>query len=83
MIDIAPKIDGNHIFIDVREIIRKGMHPRGEILKAVREAPSGSVIEIHVPHRTQPLIAAMEDMGLNVAVTEIEPGDIRILTAKF
>ncbi len=83
MIDISPKIDGNHILIDVREIIRKGMHPRGEILQVVRDAPKGSVIEIHVPHRTQPLIAAMENLGLKVAVTEVEPGDIRILTAKY
>jgi uncharacterized protein (DUF2249 family) len=83
VIDISPKIDGNHILIDVRDIIRKGMHPRGEILQVVREARTGSVIEIHVPHRTQPLIKAIEDMGLKVAVTEVEPGDFRILTAKY
>jgi uncharacterized protein (DUF2249 family) len=83
MIEISPKVNGNHILIDVRDIIRKGMHPRGEILKVVREAAKGSVIEIHVPHRTKPLIQAMEDMGLNVSVTEVEPGDFRLLTAKL
>jgi uncharacterized protein (DUF2249 family) len=83
MIEISPKVDGNHVLIDVRDIIRKGMHPRGEILKIVREMQKGCIIEIHVPHRTQPLIKAMEDMGLNVSVTEVEPGDFRLLTVKL
>lgn len=75
--------DGAQLTIDARDAIRKGFHPRHEILKLVDEAPSGTLCEIHVPHRTAPLIAALEGLGLNVAVSEVEPGHWRLRVIKI
>ncbi len=75
--------DGNHIVIDVREQIQRGMHPRGEIIKAIEEAPIGTIIDIHVPHRTQPLIASVEAMGLHVVVEELDMRHFRLRTLKM
>ena len=69
--------------IDARQAIRTGHHPRGEILSLVREAPTGTVCEIHVPHRTAPLIAELEGLGLHVAVSELEPGHFRLRALKL
>lgn len=81
MIDV--QLDGNRAIIDVREVIKKGGHPKGEIMKYVDEAPQGTVIEIHTPYRTQPLIAGLEGMGYNVIVNELDPEHFRILVVKF
>ncbi|MCL6442319.1 MAG: amino acid decarboxylase [Alicyclobacillus sp.] len=75
--------DDVRLMIDARDAIRKGFHPRHEISKLVDEAPSGTLCEIHVPHRTGPLIAALEGMGLNVAVSEVEPGHWRLRVMKI
>ncbi|MDQ0191060.1 DUF2249 domain-containing protein [Alicyclobacillus cycloheptanicus] len=75
--------DDVRLTIDARDAIRKGFHPRHEILKLVDEAQSGTLCEIHVPHRTGPLIAALEGMGLNVAVSEVEPGHWRLRVIKI
>ena len=60
------------MIIDVRERILRGEHPRTEITKAVKEAPVGTVFEIHLPHRAEPLLSALEGMGLNVIVNQLE-----------
>jgi len=71
------------LIIDARNAIRTGHHPRHEILTLVGDAPSGTVCEVHVPHRTGPLIAALEDMGLNVVASEVKPGHWRLRLVKF
>lgn len=71
------------LHIDARDAIRKGYHPRNEILTLVREAPNGTLCEVHVPHRTGPLIAALEGMGLNVATSEVAPGHWRLRVLKI
>ncbi|MCL6453966.1 MAG: amino acid decarboxylase [Alicyclobacillus sp.] len=71
-----------HWVIDARDAIRSGHHPRFEILKLVEGAPAGTLCEIHVPHRTGPLIAALENLGLNVAVAEVEPAHWRLRVVK-
>ncbi|MCL6547298.1 MAG: amino acid decarboxylase [Alicyclobacillus sp.] len=74
--------DGARLIIDARDAIRKGHHPRGVILHLVEEAPSGTLCEIHVPHRTGPLISALQNLGMNVAVAELEPGHFRLRVLK-
>lgn len=69
--------------VDARKAIRKGFHPRHEIIKLVEEAPIGTICEIHVPHRTGPLIAALEGAGRPVAVSEVEPGHWRLRVLKL
>lgn len=80
---IPVQVDGSHFTIDVREQIRRGEHPRKEILDAISDAPVGTLFEIHVPHRTGPLIAAIEVLGMNVVTQQLEPGHFRILTLKL
>lgn len=75
--------EGNILKIDVREIIQRGQHPRGEILEAVRNAPVNTVIEIHVPHNTEPLISNLQSMGTNVVVKQLEPQHYVLLTVKM
>ncbi len=69
--------------IDARNTIRQGHHPRQEIVSLIKDAPGGTVCEVHVPHRTGPLIAALEDLGMNVAVAQLEPGHFRLRVLKF
>ncbi|MCL6517948.1 amino acid decarboxylase, partial [Alicyclobacillus sp.] len=58
-------------------------HPRRYILELVKDAPAGTLCEIHVPHRTGPLIAELENLGMNVAVAELEPGHFRLRVLKM
>ena len=69
--------------IDAREALRKGYHPRQDILALIQEAPSGTICEIHVPHHTGPLIAALEALGMNVAIAEVEHGHWRLRVLKM
>lgn len=71
------------IVIDVRERIKKGEHPRGEIFKYVRHAPVGKIIEIHVPHQAQPLVSGLESLGFNVIINELAPDHYRLMLIKI
>jgi hypothetical protein len=74
--------EGTKAIIDVRELIKQGIHPRGEIIEFIKEAELGTIIEIHLPLPGQPLVAAVEQLGLNAVVNEIEPDHYRILILK-
>jgi hypothetical protein len=74
--------EGTKAIIDARELIKQGIHPRGEIIEFIKEAALGTIIEIHLPLPGQPLVAALEQLGLNAVVNEIEPDHFRILVLK-
>jgi hypothetical protein len=63
--------------MDMRERIAKGEHPRAEILNFVKAVPVGTVFEIHLLHRGEPLIASLQSFGMNVIVNELEPMHFR------
>ena len=69
--------------IDVREDIARGEHPKNKIFQYVKEAPIGTVIEIHVPFRAEPLIASLSSFGLNVVVNELSPDHFRLMAVKL
>jgi hypothetical protein len=76
--------DGQRAIIDVREIVKKGQHPKGEIFKYIKEeAPIGTIIEIHVPHRAEPLVAGLKSFGLNVTINELAMDHFLIRTFKL
>ena len=77
------QMDGQKAIIDVRERVLKGEHPRKEILDFVKAAPVGTVFEIHLPHRGEPLIAGFQAVGMNVIATEVEPGHFRLTAVKL
>ncbi|NRD78076.1 amino acid decarboxylase [Bacillus sp. BRMEA1] len=77
------QIDGKRVIMDVRERIVKGEHPRREILNTIKSASIGSIIEIHLPHRAEPLVANLQALGLNVLVTELEPMHFRLMAVKL
>lgn len=81
MIDV--KQEGPRLSIDVRENIRNGEHPKAEIFRYVKEAPVGTVIEIHVPHKAGPLISGLESFGLNVVTHELAWDHYLIRTVKL
>jgi hypothetical protein len=69
--------------MDIRERIARGEHPRAEILNFVKGAPVGTVFEIHLPHRGEPLIASLQSFGMNVIVNELEPMHYRLMAIKL
>lgn len=69
--------------MDIRERIAKGEHPRREILNFVKEAPIGTIFEIHLPHRGEPLIASLQSLGMNVIVNELEPMHFTLMAIKL
>lgn len=77
------QLDGKRAIVDFRERILRGEHPRQEIIDFVHTVPVGTIIEIHIPHYGQPLIAGLEALGMNVIVNEIEPGHFRLMTVKM
>lgn len=81
MLDI--KVEGNKAIIDVRENILRGEHPRGEILDYVKNSPNGTIFEIHLPLRPQPLINALSALGMNAIINEIGPQHFRLMAVKI
>ncbi len=81
--NLMMQADGKIAILDMRERILKGEHPRKEIIDFVKTVPIGTIIEIHIPHYGQPLIAGLESLGMNVVVNEIEPGHFRLMTVKL
>jgi len=77
------QIDGKRAVMDVRERIAMGEHPRREILNFVKAAPVGTVFEIHLPHRGEPLIGSLQSLGMNVIVNELEPMHFRLMAVKL
>lgn len=81
---IEVKREGDVAVIDVREIVKSGQHPKGEIFKYIKEeAPVGTIIEIHVPHRAEPLVAGLKSFGLNVVMKELAWDHYLIRTLKL
>lgn len=77
------QMEGKKAVIDVREKILKGEHPRKKIFDYIKAAPVGTVFEIHIPHRGEPLVAGLQAIGLNVIVKEIEHGHFQLTTVKL
>lgn len=69
--------------MDIRDRIAKGEHPRREILNFVKAAPVGTIFEIHLPHRGEPLIASLQSLGMNVIVNELESMHFRLMAIKL
>lgn len=69
--------------MDIRDRIAKGEHPRREIINFVKAAPVGTLFEIHLPHRGEPLIASLQSLGMNVIVNELEPMHFRLMAIKI
>lgn len=81
MLDV--KLEGSKAIIDVREKILKGEHPRNEILDYVTKSPAGTIFEIHLPLRAQPLINALSALGMNAIINELGPQHFRIMAVKL
>ncbi|MBP2242684.1 hypothetical protein J2Z40_003264 [Cytobacillus eiseniae] len=81
MLDI--QLDGNRAIIDIRGNIARGEHPKNEVFKYVKEAPVGTIFEIHVPFYAEPLINALSSFGLNVTVTELASDHFQLMAAKL
>lgn len=77
------QIEGKRAVMDIRERVARGEHPRREILNFIRSAPVGTIFEIHLPHRGEPLIANLQSFGMNVIVNEIEPMHFRLMAVKL
>ncbi|NHC39857.1 amino acid decarboxylase [Bacillus sp. MM2020_1] len=69
--------------MDIRERIAKGEHPRREIMNFIKAAPVGTIFEIHLPHRGEPLIASLQSFGMNVIVNEMESMHFRLMAIKL
>ncbi|MCC2685229.1 MAG: amino acid decarboxylase [Paenibacillaceae bacterium] len=74
---------GNVAKLDVREKVLRGEHPKNEIFDFVRQAAAGTIIEIHMPHKAQPIVAGLQSMGINAIVSELGPQHYRIMCIKL
>lgn len=81
MLDVQYQND--RAVIDVRDRILKGEHPRYEILNFVKQAPKGTIFEIHLPHRAEPLISGFSSFGMNVIVNQLKADHFRLMTVKL
>ena len=77
------QIENQRAVIDIRDRVLKGEHPRQEIINFVKSAPVGTIFEIHLPHRGEPLIATFQSLGMNAIVNEIEPSHFRLMAIKL
>lgn len=77
------QIEEKRAILDIRERVLKGEHPRREILDFVKSSPIGTIFEIHLPHRAEPLVASFQSLGMNAIVNEIEPGHFRLMAIKL
>ncbi|MFC4559883.1 amino acid decarboxylase [Virgibacillus kekensis] len=77
------QFDGQRALIDLRQHIANGEHPGNEVFDYVKEVPVGTIIELHVPHRQQPLIGGLEKFGLNVIVSQLGPEHFRLVAVKI
>jgi hypothetical protein len=75
--------EGSKAIIDARELIKQGIHPRNDIIEFIKAEEVGTVIEIHLPLPGQPLVNAVEQLGLNCVVNELGPEHYRILVVKI
>jgi uncharacterized protein (DUF2249 family) len=73
----------NIAVIDVRERIRRGEHPKQDLLDFVGEAKTGTVIEMHLPHRPEPLVQALKAIGVSAVVNELEQDHYRLMCVKM
>jgi hypothetical protein len=81
MLNVA--YNGTVAIIDLRESISRGEHPKHEILQFAREAKPGTVIEIHLPFRGEPLVAALETVGISSIVNPIDHNHYRLMCVKM
>lgn len=76
------QMDGNRMTIDLRELINNGAHPRKDMFELITNAELGTILQVHTPRYPKPLVAGFEELGLNVEVDEIEPGNFKVTTVK-
>ncbi len=75
--------NGNVATIDVRPHMRRGEHPKNEIVQFVREAKRGTIVELHMLWAAPPLVAALEAVGVNAIVNELGPDHYRLMCVKI
>jgi hypothetical protein len=75
--------EGKIAKIDVRQRILRGEHPRSEILDFVKQANPGTIIEIHLPHAAQPLVTAVESLGINPVLNKLDTDHYRLMCVKL
>ena len=81
MLDINYKDDV--AILDLRESILRGEHPKQEIMQFVTDAKQGTVIEIHLPHRAEPLVAALESLGISSIINQLDDNHFRLMCVKM
>lgn len=81
MLDV--QYQGNIAVIDVRDRIRRGEHPKQEIVSFIKEAKQGTIVEIHLPHQAQPLVNALEAIGIQAIMNALSPDHYRMMCVKL
>lgn len=74
---------GNVAIVDVRERMSRGEHPKQDILQFVKESEVGTVIELHLPHRADPLVHALSSIGVPAIMNELGPDHYRLMCIKM
>jgi hypothetical protein len=65
------KKENETTIIDVREMVKNGVHPKDELINFFEQASKGSKTEVHVPHAAQPLVKLITSKGIDVTTEHI------------
>lgn len=68
----------NEVIVDVREDLRQGREPFGDIMKALRERPDGHAFTVLATFLPEPLIALLGDQGFQSEAVELPGGEWRV-----
>lgn len=68
--------------VDVRDDLREGREPFGDIMKALREKPDGHAFVVLATFLPQPLIALLGDQGFSSEAVELPGGEWRVTFRK-
>lgn len=68
----------NETIVDVRDDLREGREPFGDIMKALQETPQGHTFVLLATFLPEPLIALLGDQGYKSEAVELPGGEWRV-----
>lgn len=66
------------IIVDVRDDLRQGREPFGDIMEALRETPPGHAFVVLATFLPEPLIALLQDQGFESTAEKLPGGEWRV-----
>ncbi|WP_261178768.1 hypothetical protein [Anaerobacillus sp. CMMVII] len=49
----------------------------------IKKAPVGTIFEVHLPFRAEPLVTALTSLGMTAIISELAPEHFRLMAVKI